>query len=75
MSTFSLEDDDYGDLFITQESKGMDIDHGESEDQSCSGDNKFLDDFASPMKSLVKGSQAIYEDISEDEFVDGDKIG
>ena len=69
---FSLEDDDYGDLFITQKSNVVQesIEKDENDDSGL-----FLGvaelDFKSPCKKLIPMDglkNAIYSDISEDEF-------
>ena len=71
---FSLEDDNYGDLLITQSGgnsvvdKDMEID---DDDGLFSGLKE--DDFQSPMQSLVQQrgiENAEYSDISEAEFED-----
>ena len=68
MENFSLEDDDYGDLFITQSSN----DNGGSRlIQESSENDKFLGlnagDFQSPCTSLVKSHlhSSQYSDISD----------
>ena len=69
MDTFSLEDDDYGDMFITQSSKdNIEI----VPDEDNSNKELFLElpknDFSSPCSSLLKGqsdSNHQYSDISD----------
>ena len=69
LDTFSLEDEDYNELFITQSSSN---DVGMEVQDNDSGEGKFLglekDDFSSPMVSLVGAHGIEYSDISEDEF-------
>ena len=74
---YSLEDDDYGDMFITQSSKEYDY-SDKSEVVSMEGDeNLFLGvnttDFTSPCKSVLdNGKQdSMYSDISD--FEENDK--
>ena len=69
MDTFSLEDDDYGDMFITQSSKdNVEIvpDDDNSNKELFLGLSK--NDFSSPCSSLLKGqsdSNHQYSDISD----------
>ena len=74
---FSLEDDDYGDLFITQESSKsseMPLDM----DKSCDESELFLGvepaDFKSPCLSQVGPIRnPMYSDISDDEVFEEEK--
>ena len=82
MDTFSLEDDDYGDLFITQSSN---VSAGDSYDANKSmeeEDNLFLgiepNDFVSPVKSILGAdhTSTMYSDISDcDETEDRHAFG
>ena len=63
MEVFSLEDEDYSGMFLTQSSHLDNI-----------SDNSMIlpdpMDFGSPCVSLISKTQPHYSDISEDEFVD-----
>ena len=64
----SLEDDDYGNLFITQETSNVDnivqnMDKSDDENDSVFGIDAM--DFSSPNVSVVKGHNAMYSDISD----------
>ena len=69
MASFSLEDEDMGELFLTQESRNLD----KIEDISGGKNEQFLgvniNDFSSPCVSLVRDNNKNlqYSDISEDE--------
>ena len=69
MEQFSLEENDYSDMFITQEVSDI-------KDNNCESDgemDKFFglnaDDFASPMVSIIddKKNAPHYSDISDDD--------
>ena len=74
MEVFSLEDDDFNELFITQESKDL-VEEKPKQEVNESGAILGLDlfDFASPCSSVVK-RQAMYEpqtsDVSDDDFTE-----
>ena len=62
MDHFSLEDDEYNDIFITQTPKAQmvnDVNVGILSNGT---------DFLSPLVGLVSGMAPLYSDISEDEF-------
>ena len=77
MDTFSLEEDDYGDLFITQE-----VNNGDGKELVKNFDNQddFLGlnphDFQSPCKSVVgaKLNECHYLDISDFEEEGDSKV-
>ena len=66
---YSLEDDDFGDLFITQEGKSDGL--IEQMDVEEEGVELFLglnqDDFTFPIMSTHRDPALMYSDISEDE--------
>ena len=62
MDQFSLEDDEYNSIFITQTPKAQKV------DEYNVGILPNGNDFGSPLVGLVSGSVAQYSDISEDEF-------
>ena len=70
---FSLEDDEWSELFITQELRNNIAEILEKTDENLPMEcGKFLgtygNDFASPCTSVVqKGNMLIYPDISDDE--------
>ena len=64
MATFSLEEDDYNGLFVTQEAN-VGVDKG------FYGNNGIINDpsdFQSPCASLIGNKQNVYSDISDDDF-------
>ena len=75
---FSLEDDDYGNMFITQETNNSEnlvnkLDKSYDEDRVFLGVNE--SDFAMPCLSIVKPVlNAMYSDISDDEDIDDFQI-
>ena len=64
MEAFSLEDNDYGDLFITQTPRN--IEENIKIDGKEYGDKGFIE----PNLSYLKSDEPHYSDISEDDFVD-----
>ena len=72
MEVFSLEDEDYGELFITQESKENVEEKPlkmEAEEEKFLGNDPF--DFTSPCVSICDGEskyKPVCEDISDGEF-------
>ena len=73
-SVFSLEDEDYNHMFITQECKNNENSVMEVEESDGELD-KFLGvsatDFSSPCVSIVKGVKPVYSDISDDDDYEG----
>ena len=72
MDVFSLEEEDCGGLFLTQQSSSSQLEGKKDEENEM--ETTFLglrsDDFQSPCASLVTKSQAVggaYSDISEEE--------
>ena len=80
MACFSLEDDDYGDMFITQSCHNSVEDKDELDNAMEQEDDLFLGveptDFDSPMKSIVSEKHDVnaYSDISDWEESDNNVI-